>query len=94
MRFSLVALQELQDSIPPRHSFGQVLTFLEIADADLRNDPIIGTELNLGGGMSTRAVDLFEKLGWVVRTSRDGDRRAKVLRLTVTGHEVIRHLAR
>ena len=69
------------------------LTDFVALEALLHKGPQTITEIQsrvlLASGSMTAAVDRLEKKGLIRRTSRAGDRRVKVLKLTPTGKRIV-----
>ena len=72
---------------------GLVLSDFMVLEALLHKGPLTITEIQdkvlLATGSMTAAVDRVERKGFVVRTTTEQDRRAKVLELTRAGRTVI-----
>ena len=73
--------------------FGMGASDFGVLEALLHKGPLTAKELGqkvlLTSGSMTAAVDRLAERGLVERTSNEKDRRARVVRLTPKGHEVI-----
>ncbi len=73
---------------------GLGLTDFMVLEALLHKGPLTITQIQekvlLASGSMTAAIDRLERQGWLVRTTKAEDRRARLLELTREGRQVIR----